>query len=148
MLNKKIASEIGIGIILLVAIAMGANVWLQSKGKTDQQQISNNAEIDNQSLNSKEARTKKTAIANPAATFCIENGGRNEIRTNFDGSQTGYCVFENGNECEEWSMYEEKCDENGLVPPKDAPDRNAKPREYPEFSFNDYGYNFEVKEDK
>ncbi len=50
-----------------------------------------------------------TQIANPASQFCIDIGGTLEIRTANDGSQTGYCVFSNGEECEEWSLFRGEC---------------------------------------
>jgi len=51
----------------------------------------------------------RTQIANPASVYCEEQGGTLEIRTASDGSQAGYCVFENGNECEEWAFYRGEC---------------------------------------
>ncbi|VVB75053.1 Uncharacterised protein [Candidatus Tiddalikarchaeum anstoanum] len=53
--------------------------------------------------------TNNTQLANPASTFCIERGYTNEIRTSPDGSQTGYCVFPDGSECEEWAFYRGTC---------------------------------------
>ncbi len=50
-----------------------------------------------------------TQLANPASTFCIENNGQLEIRTALDGSQTGYCIFDNGKECEEWEYFRGEC---------------------------------------
>ncbi len=48
-------------------------------------------------------------LANPASTYCIEQGGTLDIRTSNDGGQTGYCMFKNGNECEEWAYYRHEC---------------------------------------
>lgn len=56
-----------------------------------------------------ENRSIDVGLANPASVYCIDNGYRNEIRTNPDGSQTGYCVFPNGRECEEWEFLRGKC---------------------------------------
>ena len=93
MTNKKIASEIAIGIILLLAIAIGGIFWMKN-------------------------RKEKTAqIANPASIFCKQNGGKSVIKTNPDSSQTGFCVFANGKECEEWAFFQGKCSENSA--PKD-----------------------------
>jgi putative hemolysin len=50
-------------------------------------------------------------IANPASKYCIEQGHNITIRTNPDGSQTGYCLFDNGNECEEWAYMRGECEE-------------------------------------
>ncbi|MFA6072606.1 MAG: DUF333 domain-containing protein [Candidatus Woesearchaeota archaeon] len=47
-------------------------------------------------------------IANPASTFCIDNGGALEIRKNVEGGEVGYCKL-NGKECEEWALYRNEC---------------------------------------
>lgn len=39
-----------------------------------------------------------TGLPNPAAVFCVENGGTYEIRRAADGSQTGVCILEDGSE--------------------------------------------------
>lgn len=48
-------------------------------------------------------------IANPAATYCVEQGGASEIRTAEDGSQSGVCIFPDGSECEEWALFRGEC---------------------------------------
>lgn len=48
-------------------------------------------------------------MPNPASVFCEKNGGTLEIRTADDGSQTGVCVFQDGNECDEWAFYRGEC---------------------------------------
>ena len=52
---------------------------------------------------------KRTETANPASVKCIKDGYNLTIKTNSDGSQTGYCIFPNGKECEEWQYYREEC---------------------------------------
>ena len=46
-----------------------------------------------------------SGIANPAAMYCVEQGGTVDIRTDDGGNQTGYCVFSDGTEVEEWAFY-------------------------------------------
>jgi putative hemolysin len=48
-------------------------------------------------------------IANPASTYCLEQGGTSEIRTAEDGSQYGVCSLPDGRECEEWAFFRGKC---------------------------------------
>jgi len=48
-------------------------------------------------------------VPNPASVFCTEKGYQLEIRTAADGSQTGYCIFPDGSECEEWAFYRGEC---------------------------------------
>jgi putative hemolysin len=52
---------------------------------------------------------ENSQIANPASVFCINQGGDLDIRTASDGSQTGYCIFKNGKECEEWQFFIGEC---------------------------------------
>ena len=47
--------------------------------------------------------------ANPASEYCIQHGGRLEIRTDASGGQWGACVFPGGSECEEWAFYHQEC---------------------------------------
>lgn len=51
---------------------------------------------------------KVVGLANPASVYCIEQGGTVEIRNEFNG-QVGYCVFEDGSECEEWAYFRLEC---------------------------------------
>lgn len=50
-----------------------------------------------------------TGLANPASEYCEEQGGTVDIRDEEDG-QVGYCVFDDGSECEEWSYYRGECE--------------------------------------
>jgi putative hemolysin len=49
-----------------------------------------------------------TALSNPAANYCVENGGTYEIRRAADGSQTGVCVLEDGTEVDAWDYFREE----------------------------------------
>lgn len=51
----------------------------------------------------------KADMPNPASVFCEENGGTLEIREDESGGQVGYCIFDDGSECEEWAFYQGKC---------------------------------------
>jgi len=48
-------------------------------------------------------------LPNPASEFCEENGGTLEMREDESGGQVGYCLFEDGSECEEWAFYRGEC---------------------------------------
>ncbi len=48
-------------------------------------------------------------LPNPASKFCEDQGYKLEIRTAADGSQTGYCIFPDGSECEEWAFFRGEC---------------------------------------
>ncbi|MCL5073563.1 MAG: DUF333 domain-containing protein [Actinobacteria bacterium] len=53
--------------------------------------------------------TGNTTIANPASVYCVKQGGKLEIKTApDDGSQTGWCNFQDGRTCEEWEFFRTK----------------------------------------
>jgi inhibitor of cysteine peptidase len=39
----------------------------------------------------------------------VDKGYQLEIRTAADGGQTGYCLFPDGTECEEWAYHRNEC---------------------------------------
>ena len=45
-----------------------------------------------------------TGIANPASTFCVEQGGTVEI-VDENGGQVGYCNLPDGTRVEEWEYF-------------------------------------------
>lgn len=53
--------------------------------------------------------TSQAALPNPASEYCEQKGGKLEIRTAADGSQTGICLFQDGSQCEEWAFYRGEC---------------------------------------
>jgi putative hemolysin len=60
--------------------------------------------------------SQPAAIANPASVYCQEQGGVSEIRTNPDGSQTGFCIFPDNSECDEWAFYRQECSQGQNKP--------------------------------
>lgn len=57
--------------------------------------------------------TSHAQIANPASVNCINQGGKLEIREDQAGNQSGYCLFSEGKECEEWQFYRGECNQAG-----------------------------------
>ena len=51
----------------------------------------------------------KANLPNPTSDFCEENGEKLEMREDETGGQVGYCIFEDGSECEEWIYYRSDC---------------------------------------
>ena len=51
-------------------------------------------------------------MANPASKFCVDQGGKWESRTE-SGGEVGYCLFDDGSECEEWAYYRGQCGPGG-----------------------------------
>jgi len=64
------------------------------------------------------------AMPNPASKYCVDQGFNNTIRTNPDGSQTGYCIFPGGRECEEWAYFRGECKLGTANLTKNLPDVN------------------------
>ena len=50
----------------------------------------------------------ESQLPNPASVYCEEQGGTLEIRDEA-GGQVGYCVFDDGSECEEWAFMRGEC---------------------------------------
>lgn len=59
-----------------------------------------------------------TAIANPASTYCVQQGGTVQIVDTADG-QRGNCILKNGQVCDEWDYYRDTCNPN--MPAKNCP---------------------------
>ncbi len=69
--------------------------------------------------NCKPGQNKPTAgIANPASVNCGKQGGTLQIRKDKKGNETGYCVFKDGSECEEWALFRGKCKAGQIKPKK------------------------------
>lgn len=47
-------------------------------------------------------------LANPAAELCVKDGAKVEIETAANGSESGMCVFPNGERIKEWAYFRNK----------------------------------------
>jgi putative hemolysin len=47
-------------------------------------------------------------MPNPASKYCVDQGGKLEIRDEA-GGQAGYCLFPDGSECDEWAYFRGEC---------------------------------------
>lgn len=63
----------------------------------------------------------QAGLPNPASEFCEANGGTLEIRTAADGGQSGFCLFADGSECEEWAYFRGECAPVGSAAPTETP---------------------------
>jgi putative hemolysin len=92
-------------IIALVIVAIAGLLVLQIRNSPDKQTAQEDITKD-----IVEDITKKTntSIANPASTYCDENGGVTQIVSNSDGSQFGMCQFDDY-ACEEWAYFNGEC---------------------------------------
>jgi putative hemolysin len=48
--------------------------------------------------------TSASALPNPAAVFCVENGGKSQIRNGARG-QYGVCILPDGRVVDEWAYF-------------------------------------------
>lgn len=64
--------------------------------------------------------TRQVGMANIASVYCVEQGFKSEIRTAPDGSQSGVCIFPDGNECDEWAFFRGECKPGQPVDQTDA----------------------------
>jgi putative hemolysin len=78
------------------------------KDKDNNQKSENNMNNNKEQTNDQNKPGQNTQIANPASVYCTEHGGKLEIRDGQDG-QTGYCVFDDKSECEEWAFFRGEC---------------------------------------
>lgn len=44
-------------------------------------------------------------MANPASTYCVEQGGQSHIKTDKDGNQYGECHLSDGRVVDEWEYF-------------------------------------------
>ena len=51
----------------------------------------------------------QAGVPNPASVFCEGQGGRLEIREDAEANQTGFCIFPDGSECDEWALFRNEC---------------------------------------
>jgi uncharacterized protein len=61
----------------------------------------------------------QVSMPNPASAYCIQHGGKLEIRTAADGSQNGVCSLPDGSTCDEWAYFRGECGaagQNKLAP--------------------------------
>jgi putative hemolysin len=55
------------------------------------------------------------ALANPASVFCVQGGGKSEIRNGARG-QYGVCILPDGRVVEEWAYFREMKGKAGKSP--------------------------------
>ena len=47
----------------------------------------------------------KVGMPNPASKYCVEQGGKSEIRKAENGGSYGVCIFKDGSEEDEWEYF-------------------------------------------
>jgi len=89
-------------------------------------------------------------MPNPASAYCEEQGYRLEIRTAADGGQSGYCIFPDGSECDEWAYFRGECNPQITSPTEISTARPIDPNEYQGwwiYTHAEYGFSLMLPED-
>ncbi|MFA5087109.1 MAG: DUF333 domain-containing protein [Candidatus Paceibacterota bacterium] len=68
--------------------------------------------ITSQNIVSGPTTAANIGMANPASAYCVKQGYKLEIRKDAQGNETGYCIFSDGKECEEWKFFRGECPDN------------------------------------
>jgi putative hemolysin len=99
-------------ILVLILVIIGTGVYFFSVNKDKLTNVSDSFVANNVPP----SVTPLANMANPASVYCNVHDGQSIIRTASDGSQSGVCVFENGNECDEWLFFRGECTASSPVP--------------------------------
>lgn len=103
MNKKNIFILFSLVFVIFLAVLVIFSVLNKGNNIMPNDQNQNGKENNNQDNNQSDI-----GLANPASVYCKENGGILEIREFADG-QKGFCVFEDGSECDEWKFFRNEC---------------------------------------
>lgn len=85
--------------VVIAALLVIATVACTSENETT-------ASLYDQASATTEQSEQIIGMANPAAVYCIEQGGKLDMREERGGT-AGYCMFPDGSEKEEWEYWRE-----------------------------------------
>lgn len=94
-------------VLILIILGFVLSDMYAKKQNTPQVNLENSDPI-KQELNETLAGDNMQ-IENPASVYCVEQGGKSEMRIDDSGGTIGYCVFDDGSSCEEWAFYRSEC---------------------------------------
>lgn len=61
----------------------------------------------------REKEEGESQLPNPAAVYCLEQGGSLENRMTEDGTR-GFCIFDDSSECGQWNFFRGECNKGNL----------------------------------
>lgn len=93
-------------IIIFLLIIIGIIAF--QKGYFDLILQKTNQQDANKQTQETDSKKEKVQMANPASVYCKENDGKLEIRKG-NGGESGFCIFPDGSECEEWAFFRKEC---------------------------------------
>jgi len=125
-----VAAQSGNLAIAKLLVQRGADLTLQnSDGKTALEIADENYHDDvkqflqkssNMGLGYVSSLSYMDSVSNPAAQYCIQNGGAVMYEKHPDGTGYGVCVFPGRKQCEVWAMYSGICQGGGQYVDADA----------------------------
>ena len=87
--------------------------------------------------------TDAANMANPASVYCVNQGGKLEIKKDAAGGEYGVCVFPDGSTCDEWAYFRGECQPGGSnVAPVPAPTGTAGSSFWRIYQNETFGYRF------
>jgi putative hemolysin len=94
-------------------------------------------------------------LPNPASVYCEDQGGTLEIRKDEAGNETGFCLFPDGSECDEWVFFRGECQpgsqsEANTLPtaiPTPIAINDADYQGWWTYSHSEYGFSLMLPED-
>ena len=126
---KKVLNLIIILLVLSLMACAPAMNELEPTTEPEMDQQNDGEEIVDEGKQVEETEEDVVGIANPASTYCEEQGGILELRTDDEGNVTGVCIFKDGSECEEWAFFNGECQPESIsvmqAPPDNAVIGNA-----------------------
>ena len=114
--KSSISRILFVGIGLLIGVALVGGVFMLAEVAEKNQQSSQPRQTPQMINNSPTPQIThiQPGLANPASTYCQEQGGQTVIQGRDDGGQYGLCDFGSGMSCEEWAMYRGECPIGGI----------------------------------
>lgn len=88
-------------VVVLAVIVGGGTLWCVEKQKASFIEL---PEVED----SEEVAEESIQLPNPASFYCEQQGGILEIREMI-GGQRGFCLFDDGSECDEWKFFNSEC---------------------------------------
>jgi|GEM_PF-1644201 len=101
-MDKIISPKLAYAIIIVIGAIICCFLLLQDNTVSTPNIINYQPRIN-------QRNTPDIGLANPASVYCEQNGGKLEIVTAADGSQSGNCILPDGTKCEEWAYYRGDC---------------------------------------
>jgi len=104
-MNKKV-------LIVLLFLVLGLSIFILYKSVAPQKssfEKTTGRETSNSEVSENNNGQTGTGIANPASVYCVQQGGKLEIRKDAEGGEYGICILTNGRECEEWKFFRKEC---------------------------------------